>query len=279
MKITVLIENTGPNDLLVEHGLSLLIEYHHLSYLLDAGSSSAFMSNAKTLNVPIDNVKYCILSHGHYDHAGGFDAYLSQNKKKTVYAMKSIFEQYYSGSGGVLHSIGVPVSIQQNHSHQFRLIDTMTQIDKNVYLIPHSTKHLELVGMRNLMFIKKNHQFINDDFFHELSLVFETSKGLVIFNSCSHAGLQNIIEEVKLSLPNKNIYAFIGGLHLKGKKDGKEICTFSHDEIKKMSDYLIKENVQILYTGHCTGHIGFQMLKTFMGERIQPLTTGSIIEI
>lgn len=279
MKITVLIENTGPKNLLVEHGLSLLIEYAHSVYLLDTGSSSAFMSNAETFNAPIDQVKCCILSHGHYDHSGGFDAYLSLHQKVKVYAMKSVFDQYYSGSGGVLHNIAVPGSVKLNHSHQFILIDKMTEIDDNVYLIPHNTKHLEKIGKRGQMYVKKNHQFINDNFSHELSLVFETRKGLVIFNSCSHAGLQNIIEEVKLSLPNKRIYAFIGGLHLKGKKDGKEICTFSYDEIKEMSDYFIKENIQVLYTGHCTGFIGFEMLKEFMHERIQPLTTGSIIEI
>jgi len=38
MRITVLIENTGPNDLLIELGLSLLIENNHSSYLLYAGA-------------------------------------------------------------------------------------------------------------------------------------------------------------------------------------------------------------------------------------------------
>lgn len=278
MKITVLIENTGPNDLLIEHGLSLLIENNHSSYLLDAGSTSAFMSNAKALNVSINNVKCCILSHGHCDYSGGYDAYLSQNQNVTVYAMKNVFEQYYSASGGVLHNIAVPVSIQQNYIHRFTLIDRITQIDENVYLIPHHSKHLQFISKRSQLYIKKNHQFISDNFSHELSLVFETSKGLIIFNSCFHAGLQNIIEEVKQSLPNQKIYAFIGGLHLKEKKNGKEICAFSKKEIKIMCEYLIKENIQ-LYTGHCTGLIGFKMLKKIMEKKVHPLITGSIIEI
>ncbi len=191
--------------------------------------------------------------------------------------MKNVFEQYYSASGGVLHNIAVPMSIQQNHLHRFTLIDQMTQIDRDVYLIPHNIKHLKSINKKSQLYVKKNKQFISDNFSHELSLVFNTSKGLIIFNSCSHAGIQNIIEEVKQSLPNQKIYAFIGGLHLKGKKDQKELCTFSKEEIKIICEYLIKENIQ-LYTGHCTGFIGFKMIKDIMDKKAHSLTTRSIIE-
>ncbi len=82
---------------------------------------------------------------------------------------------------------------------------------------------------------------------------------------------------MKQSLPNQKIYAFIGGLHLKGKKDRKELCTFSKEEIKIICEYLIKENIQ-LYTGHCTGFIGFKMIKDIMDKKAHSLTTRSIIE-
>ena len=162
MKITVLIENTGLDDLLIEHGLSLLIENNHSSYLLDAGSTSAFISNAKTLDVSINNVKCCILSHRHYDHSGGYDAYLSQNQNVIVYAMKNVFEQYYSASGGVLHSIAVPMSVQQNYMHRFTFIDRMTQIDKDVYLIPHNIKYLKSILIKeiNYMLRKTNNSLM-----------------------------------------------------------------------------------------------------------------------
>jgi len=202
--------------------------------LLDAGSTSAFISNAKT--------------------SGVYDAYLSQNQNVNVYAMKN--EQYYSASGGVLHNIAVPMSVQQNHMHCFILINKMTQIDKDVYLISHNTELFRSINKRSQLYVKKNQQFIDDNFSHELSLVFKTSKGLI----------QNIIEEVKQSLPNQNTYTFIGGLHLKGKKNGKEICTFSKEEIKTMCECLIKENIQ-LYTGHCTGLIGYKMIKDIMGKK------------
>ena len=43
-----------------------------------------------------------------------------------------------------------------------------------------------------------------DNFCHEQSLVLDTDSGLVIFNSCSHGGVVNIINEVKLHFRKKN---------------------------------------------------------------------------
>lgn len=49
MKITVLIENTAPEYLKCEHGLSIYIAYNEKCYLLDTGSSDIFMDNAEVL--------------------------------------------------------------------------------------------------------------------------------------------------------------------------------------------------------------------------------------
>ena len=100
MKITVLVENTESEGLLCEHGLSLLIEHNDKKYLLDAGQSKMFMHNATKLNADIAGVEYAVLSHGHYDHSGGFFEYLKDNKVK-VHAMEKVFGDYYSSKGGM----------------------------------------------------------------------------------------------------------------------------------------------------------------------------------
>ncbi len=75
--------------------------------------------------------------------------------------MKNVFEQYYSASGGVLHNIAVPMSIQQNHLHRFTLIDQMTQIDRDVYLIPHNIKHLKSINKKvNYMLRRTNNSLV-----------------------------------------------------------------------------------------------------------------------
>ena len=277
MKVSVLIENTTNSELICEHGLSLFIEHKGKKYLLDTGQSDAFMMNAKKMQVPIQNVEYGVLSHGHYDHGGGFGTFFEENVSASVYAMRQITEEYFSGSGGNIHYIGVPKDILSKYEKRFVLMDSVVQIEEGVYLIPHNTKNLEKIGERTKLYRKKEGEMVPDDFSHELSLVFVTEKGLVIFNSCSHGGIQNIIDEVKAVLPDEKIYAFFGGLHMKGKRNGEEICTFSQEEIKNLANYLKQQNLQMLCTGHCTGKIGVEMLKKELGCVVIPMFTGKEI--
>lgn len=282
MKITVLIENTLSktemvNRLKCEHGLSLLIDYNGEQYLLDAGSSGAFIENADNLGIHMDTIKTCVLSHAHYDHADGFATFFQQNNNAKVYTMSQSVNSYYSTSGGSMHYIGIKDGMLAEHQEQFCFIETQTEIAPGVFLIPHNTRGLFIIGDRAGLYKKENDSYIPDDFSHELSLVFDTDKGLVICNSCSHGGIVNIINEVKDALPNKNIYAFVGGLHMMKKKDGKEICTFTEQEVQQMSEYLLLCGVCKVYTGHCTGALGAELLRTYMGERVEQLATGKTI--
>ena len=72
MKVTTLIENhTSRRDLSAEHGLSFLIEDGQETILFDAGNSGAVWDNAKKLGIRPEAVTCAVLSHSHYDHAGG----------------------------------------------------------------------------------------------------------------------------------------------------------------------------------------------------------------
>ncbi len=277
MKITVLIENTSDLDLQAEHGLSMHIEYNEKNYLLDAGSSGVFAENAEALQIPLQEIECGILSHGHYDHAGGFGRFFEQNKDASVYAMKTAVDKYYSLSGG-LHEIGIPEEVLK-YRDRFILIDTKTQVADNIYLIPHTTPGLEQIGKWAGLLMKCDEELLPDDFSHEMSLVFDTQKGLVIFNSCSHAGIKNILEEVKAVFPEKKLYAFLGGLHMKGTKDGQVICTFSEEEIQEIAAYLEVAGLEYLYTGHCTGQPGYELLLKYMGDKLKRLSTGATIEL
>ena len=57
MRITVLIENSAPEGLVAEHGLSFYLEYRGGRYLLDAGESGAFLLNAQRLGVDLSRVE------------------------------------------------------------------------------------------------------------------------------------------------------------------------------------------------------------------------------
>ncbi len=120
----------------------------------------------------------------------------------------------------------------------------------------------------------RGEEVVPDDFMHEHSLVLDTEKGLVIFNSCSHGGAVNIIREAEDACGQKQVYSYVGGLHMKGTENGEEICTFSKSDIDDLCDIFLLKDVKRIYTGHCTGSVGFEELHSRLGNRIHKLTTG-----
>ena len=81
----------------------------------------------------------------------------------------------------------------------------------------------------------------NDDFIlDDSALAIKTDKGLVVIAGCSHAGICNIIEYAK-KITKSNIYAVIGGFHLKKLNDISQ----------KTIEYFKKENIEHIYPGHC----------------------------
>lgn len=276
MKITVLVENTGPSELKIEHGLSLYIEFNDKKYLLDAGPSDSFFKNAHALSIDLDRVDKAVLSHGHYDHGDGLMVFLNQYKDKVVYGAKNIFDDYYSGSGGSVHYIGLSSKLKQM-KNRFNTISKDTKIDEKIYLILDDVSNTKEIGVQKKLYKKVDDVLQPDNFDHELSLVFDTPKGLVICNSCSHAGLESIVDNIKKRL-NKPVYAYVGGLHMKSTKNHIETSSFTEEQIQNLCIF-IEKNIQYVLTGHCTGNVSYDLLKKYLKDRIDFLTTGKTIEI
>lgn len=275
MKITVLMENTTSDPrLTAEHGLSLYIEYRGRAFLLDAGSSGDFAANADRLGVSLEPVEACFLSHGHYDHAGGLTAFLDRNPGAPVYAMENAACPYYSGDGEQRHPIGIPRPVLQRLPGRLVPVRELTQCRPGIWLLPHSTPGLEAVGAAKKLYREKNGVIFPDDFSHEMTVVFETSAGLVLCNSCCHGGLEAVLQEAAGAFPGRKLCAFLGGLHMRGKKNGVEICTFTPPQLEAVASAAVRYGLEAVYTGHCTGGAAYRQLAALMGNRLHPLTTG-----
>lgn len=276
MKITVLIENQPSGNLCAEHGLSLAIEYRKKHYLLDTGASDGFIKNAKKLGISLSEIDSAFLSHGHYDHSGGYEAFFAQNQKAKVYAKEEIQEACYSGSDSSRNYIGIPEELLEHYRDRFILIKEDCEIEPGIWLISHKSKDGSKRGIRAHMYRKKNERFFPDDFAHEQSLVFETAKGLVLLNSCSHGGIESIVTEVNQALSPKKVFAVLGGFHLKGAS-GLDSLGVPKEEVEQMGPSLLSMGVEEIYTGHCTGFAAYEILKTSCGSHLHDLKTGTVI--
>jgi len=73
MKISFLTENkTDREGILAEHGLSVHIETGNRKILFGAGASDIFAYNAERMGIDLARIEMAVVSHGHYDHTGGF---------------------------------------------------------------------------------------------------------------------------------------------------------------------------------------------------------------
>ncbi len=208
---------------------------------------------------------------------GGFERIFLADPSARVYARRGVFDTYLSASGG-MHEIGMPKNVAA-YRDRFITADGAEEILPEIFLVPHSTEELYKIGKRSGLYKMWGSKLTYDDFAHEMSLAANTEDGLVIFNSCSHAGAANIIREVKEVCGQKRVRAYVGGLHMKGTKDGKEICVFSDAEIDDLCAVLEREEIGEIYTGHCTGAAGFEKLRARLGSRVHRLSTGLRFEI
>lgn len=271
MKATVLIDNISNEvQLKGEWGLSIFIEYEDKRILLDTGGTERYLENAKNLGIDINEVDYAVLSHAHYDHAYGMEGFFRENKEAEFYLRDGSDENCYLKSWIFKKYIGIKKGTLDTYKDRIKFVAGDYELSKGAYLIPHKTANLSAIGKKNKMYTKKDGRWYPDDFSHEQSLVFETEKGLVILNSCCHAGADVIIKEIENTFKDKPIYAVIGGFHL---------FNASKDEVEVFADRLKQSKVQKIYTGHCTGENSYKILKDKFGDKIEKFESGLVIEL
>ena len=278
MKITVLIENTAARPALHrEHGLSVHILFRGHSILLDAGSSGAFADNAEALGVDLSQVELAVLSHGHYDHADGLRRFFQVNGHAPVYLRPQAGGDFFSLSTGAPRFVGIHRALWTEHRDRFRTAEGPAQLLPGVWLIPRTRVRPEFSSReRNLVRKVGPDRFVPDDFSHEQSLVLESGRGLILFNSCSHGGIVNIVDSVLSQLPGRRVHAVWGGLHM--HSPGAKDLNCSPDYVLAVADELDRLGVEELYTGHCTGQRAFDLLHSRLGDRVRPLAGGLTAE-
>ena len=92
IKISFLVENKTDNPgIIAEHGLSIYIETPERRILFDAGATDILAHNAERMGIDLAEADLAVVSHGHYDHTGGFPAFCRINERAPIYIHRDAF--------------------------------------------------------------------------------------------------------------------------------------------------------------------------------------------
>lgn len=253
-----------------DFGFSTVVNYKGRVILFDSGTDARiFESNLKASKMDLRKVDVAIVSHGHYDHVGGFDYLLSVNPKVKIYLPNDFFslgaptkfpfreaepniaqtlpkeERYFRGEKAVEGMVTTPTGRFWTSNVEY--LTEAKEVLPGVTVIPTTSK---LMGT----FIKyppfeRDPQFIG---MPELSVSFATKKGQIIISGCSHTTIENIIQETKKVRPEK-IALVAGGFHL---------IPYGREYIEGLANRMRNDyGVESVAPAHCTGHMGFSIFR------------------
>lgn len=247
MKISALVENTSCCGAATAHGLALYIETPAHKLLFDLGPDDTLFVNAAARGIDLSAVDTVIISHGHYDHGGALEQFLSVNTHAKVYIQRGAFLPHFRVMNGEWKYNGIDRAFADHP--QVVLLDGDAVIDDelSLFTVIGQTKHL---SEANSVLYEAD---APDRFVHEQSLLLRAEGRTALIMGCGHTGIINILEKSAEICPA----VCVGGYHLMNPTTGKVVRRELLDAVAaKLAEY----PETMFYTCHCTGQEAYRYL-------------------
>ncbi|MFL6566058.1 MAG: MBL fold metallo-hydrolase [Burkholderiales bacterium] len=274
----------GSNICCAHHGLSMLliatVGGKKRTLLFDAGPAAAtFERNAEILGVDFAAIEAVVLSHGHWDHAGGLVAAVEAiarargNKSFACYVHPGMFRQRATrrpdGQLYVNELVPDPARLENAGARVINTRDPQSVADGAFHVsgeIPRVTSYE--AGVPNHLSRSTDgtswepDPLIMDERFVSVNV---KGKGQFVFSACSHAGLINVLTHARSAFPSVPLYGVMGGLHLSGINE--RVIPQTVADLKKFG-------LKFLAPGHCTGWRALSQMAREFGDELVPSAVG-----
>ena len=262
-------------ELVAEHGLSLYIETGDMRIVFDTGASGRFAANATTMGIDLAAVDALVVSHHHFDHGGGLERFLTLNRSAPVYLRQSDAEDFFFRLPLVGDRyIGLDQDLLRQQADRLTFVSDFTEITAGVFILTEIPDRYPVPKGNKRLFVKTGDCFTRDSFNHELVMVIREADGLVVFTGCSHHGVLNMVSAVTEAFPGEPIKCLFGGFHLVGIPFLNTMAG-SRRSVREIGEALLGFPIERVYTGHCTGRKGFEVLKEVMADKLENFPAGS----
>jgi len=240
-----------------EHGFSALVTVRigdaSSTLLFDTGASpDALAVNAERLGVDVGGLQGVVLSHGHFDHAGGFDGLarlrgrsgLPLTVHPAVWTRRRLNLPAGQGlqmptlSRGALEREGFEVIERRQPSLLAGGILITGEVDR-VTEFEHGMPPAHQAWDGNEW---RHDPAVIDD---QALVINVRGRGLVIVTGCGHAGVVNIVRHAMRLTGVSRLLALVGGFHLSGPA--------FEPVIAPTAAALTQLAPELIVPGHCTG--------------------------
>jgi len=270
VKITMLVENTvgTSQGLIGEHGLSFLVEHDDGKLLFDTGQGMALLNNAVKMGSSPQEFTRVVLSHGHYDHAGGVKTLVESGARFDLIAHPDAFAEkvaMYPGKGFI--PIGNPAGTEylRENGISVKLVSDPLELAPGIMTTGEIPMKTDFEKIEPMLFVRVNGKEMPDPLADDQALIIDTNKGVVVLLGCAHRGVVNTLMRVQELTGKNTVYAVIGGFHLERAPE---------DQIKKTADALGEFGVRQICPSHCTGIRAVKHILDVFGNKFTAANVG-----
>jgi 7,8-dihydropterin-6-yl-methyl-4-(beta-D-ribofuranosyl)aminobenzene 5'-phosphate synthase len=256
-----------------EWGFSALVWANGHQVLVDTGAApETVLRNAQTLGIDLSKVQDVILTHNHDDHTSGLltlrEALMKRNPEalSRVYVGPGIFWSRPSKDGEE-NTMIVTWSAYEATGGKFIEASGWQKIFPGAWLTGPITRKYPEKNWSALGKVMTPTGLVEDTIPEDLSLVLDTTRGLVVITGCGHAGIVNILTQTASKFQGRPVFGVVGGIHLFRQTDSQ--LDWTADNLKSF-------RVENLLGAHCTGIEAVYHLRQRMGLNRKAVLVGSV---